>query len=441
MNDNKAKKLGTEPYKGVRDFYPDDMSVQNAIFNIWKNTVKKYGYVEYGASVLEPSELYKAKTGDEIVNEQTYTFIDRGEREVTLRPEMTPTLARMISARRRDIVFPARWFSIPNLFRYEQPQRGRVREHWQLNVDIFGVDSSVAEVEIINIAYDITRAYGLKDSDFEIRINNRKIVNYILKDIFALDDDTAHHVAKLIDKKAKLDAELFKISLIDILRPKIGNVGEFEKKFDLFVTMLNSKNFAEFSNCLPQDKLEHEGLSEIKNIIKDLESLGITNVRFDQTLMRGFDYYTGTVFEIFDLSPENRRSVFGGGRYDELTTLFGGDRISAVGFGAGDLIARNLMETYGNLPKSESPADIAIVVMGEQHYPYSFDLAQKLRAKNFRVEIDLSGKRVGDQISNADKKGIPKVIVVGENEVRTGELKIKNLASGEEHSVKDLNIN
>lgn len=145
-------KLGTEPYKGVRDFYPDDMIVQNQIFDIWHSIVRKYGYQEYNASVLEPSDLYKAKSGEEIVNEQTYTFIDRGEREVTLRPEMTPTVARMVAGRKRELAFPLRWFSIPNLFRYEQPQRGRLREHWQLNVDIFGVESIQAEVEIIQIA-------------------------------------------------------------------------------------------------------------------------------------------------------------------------------------------------------------------------------------------------------------------------------------------------
>src|SRR3989344_4850492 len=141
------KKLGTESYKGVRDFYPADMAVQNYIFDIWKSTVEKYGYEEYNASVLEPADLYRAKTGEEIVNEQTYTFIDRGDREVTLRPEMTPTLARMVAGKRRELVFPLRWFSIPNLFRYEQPQKGRLREHWQLNIDIFGVSGMEAEIE------------------------------------------------------------------------------------------------------------------------------------------------------------------------------------------------------------------------------------------------------------------------------------------------------
>ncbi len=177
----KTKKLSTEPYKGVRDFYPADMAVQSYIFDIWKKTAESFGYEEYGASVLEPANFYKAKSGEEIVNEQTYTFIDRGEREVTLRPEMTPTLARMVAAKKRELVFPLRWYSIPNLFRYEQPQRGRVREHWQLNVDLFGVNGIEADVEVISLAYKIMKNFGAKDEDFEIRVNSRNLLRKIFE--------------------------------------------------------------------------------------------------------------------------------------------------------------------------------------------------------------------------------------------------------------------
>jgi histidyl-tRNA synthetase len=213
-------KLSTDSYKGVRDFYPEDMAIQNQIFDIWKGVVEKYGYQEYSASVLEPADLYRAKSGEEIVNEQTYTFKDRGDREVTLRPEMTPTVARMVAGKKRELAFPLRWFSIPNLFRYEQPQRGRLREHWQLNVDIFGIDNLQAEVEIIQMAYDITLAYGLNPADFEIRINNRKLMNYITKDVFKLDDDKAKKLSKLIDKKEKLPKDTFELLAQEILNDK-----------------------------------------------------------------------------------------------------------------------------------------------------------------------------------------------------------------------------
>ena len=424
MSENN-KKLETEPYKGVRDFYPEDMAIEKSIFEIWRKNCQKYGYQEYGASVLEPAGLYRAKSGEEIVNEQTYTFTDRGDREVTLRPEMTPTVGRMIAGKRRELTFPVRWFSIPNLFRYEQPQRGRTREHWQLNADIFGVESSSADIEIINLAYDIIRSYGLKDADFEIRINNRKIMNYITKDVFGLNDDQSLKISKLIDKKDKIKPETFEMGVKEIFADSTDN----QQKF---LTLLNSKNFEEFTNNLPQTKEEHLGLKEIREVISGLQKLGITNARFDQTLMRGFDYYTGVVFEIYDLNPANRRSVFGGGRYDDLLSLFGNDKIPAVGFGAGDLIARDLMETYGTLPKSTNIADLAICIVGEQNTPYALELAQKIRALDQKVLVDISGKKLGDQISNANKRKITKVLCIGDEEVKNGKLRIKDMTNGEE---------
>ncbi len=430
---NKQDKLSTDAYKGVRDFFPADMAIEKKIFGIWREVCERYGYEEYGASVLEPAELYRAKSGEEIVNEQTYTFTDRGDREVTLRPEMTPTVARMVAARKRELVFPLRWYSIPNLFRYEQPQRGRVREHWQLNVDIFGVESSAAEIEVINMAYDITRAYGLKDADFEIRLNNRKLMNYLTKDVFGLDDTAAQRASKLIDKKNKISAEAFELGISELFKDKPDSA----KKF---LTLLNSKNFTEFASNLPQTIEEHLGLVELKRVIKGLEALGITNVRFDQTLMRGFDYYTGTVFEVFDTNPANRRSVFGGGRYDDLLALFGNEKVPAFGFGAGDVVARDLIETYDTLPKDNSSADIAIIIVGDQNTPYSLDLAQTLREKGMRVLVDISNKRVGDQISNANKRGIPKIVCIGDEEVKTGKMKMKTLATGEEIAVTEDSI-
>lgn len=415
------KKLSTESYKGVRDFYPNEMAIQNHIFGIWKKCVERYGYEEYGASVLEPAEMYKAKSGEEIVNEQTYTFIDRGEREVTLRPEMTPTVARMVAGKKRELSFPLRWYSIPNLFRYEQPQKGRLREHWQLNVDIFGVESLNAETEVIQIAYDITKASGLKDTDFEIRINNRKLMNYITRDVLGLDAKSAHAISKLIDKKRKIDGNTFKEEISKI-------TGE---KAPIMLALLNSRNFEEFTKNLPQTKDEHEGIREIREVIDMLEKLGITNAVFDQTLMRGFDYYTGIVFEIFDKNPENRRSLCGGGRYDDLLSLFGGEKVPAVGFGLGDVTARDVMETYKTLPQVHSNADIYIAVISKDQSPFANDIAQDLRKNGKKVIIDFSYKKIGEQIKSADKRNVERLIVIGEEEVKTGKYKVKNLKTGE----------
>jgi histidyl-tRNA synthetase len=283
-----------------------------------------------------------------------------------------------------------------------------------------------AEVEIINLAYDITRAYGLKDTDFEIRLNNRKVMNYVTKEVFSLNDDQAQKISKLIDKKDKLAREAFEMGVKEVF------CSASPETVQKFLTLLNSQNFEEFTAGLPQTKEEHVGLKEMKEVMTGLERLGITNVRFDQTLMRGFDYYTGIVFEVFDLNPANRRSVFGGGRYDDLLALFGNEKVPAVGFGAGDLIARDLMETYGNLPKKEGVADLAICIVGDQNTPYALELAQKLREQGLKVAIDLSGKKLGDQISNTSKRGIMKVLCIGDEEVKNGKLRVKDLVTGNE---------
>ncbi|MES3031177.1 MAG: histidine--tRNA ligase [Patescibacteria group bacterium] len=420
-------KISTDSYKGVRDFYPEDMAVENQIFDIWKDVSRKYGYEEYNASVLEPAELFKAKSGEEIITKQTYTFTDRGDREVTLRPEMTPTVARMVAGKFRELAFPVRWFSIPNFFRYEQPQKGRLREFWQLNVDIFGVESLEAEVEVIQMAYDITKKYGLTDADFEIRVNSRKILDYITKHLYGLDEEKSLQMLKLIDKKNKVSKEAFAEGLTELIGDKAEQA----------LTLLNSQNFEEFSVNLNQSKEEHEGLREVKYVMNGLEKLGITNIIFDQSITRGADYYTGVIFEVFDKNPENRRSVFGGGRYDDLLALFGGDKVTAVGFGAGDVVARDLMETYGKIAPFKSSADIYICIFNKEQTGYAQDVAQKLRASGKKVSLDYSFRKIGDQIKTADRLKIPNVIVIGEDEVKTGKLKIKNLETGEE---KDLLI-
>ncbi len=363
---DKAKpntKLSTESYKGVRDFYPEDMFVQNYIFSVWKKVVERFGYVEYNASILEPAELYKAKTGDEIVNEQTYTFTDRGDREVTLRPEMTPTVARMVAGKVHDLTFPLRWYSIPNLFRYEKPQRGRLREHWQLNVDLFGVENSDADAEIISVAYSIMKEFGAKDENFIIKINSRKLINDLYEK-FELKEDERQTISKIIDKKDKISVEAFEESLEKVM----GN---------------SNKDFA---RVLSSSERLLESLGKNKNadllveLIEKLDSSGIKNIVFSPTLMRGFDYYTGVIFEMFDMAPDNNRSLFGGGRYDDLLDIFGSKKVPAVGFGWGDVTNRDFLETHGLIPKYKSSSDLYLCTLAEALLPQNSvnDHAQKL---------------------------------------------------------------
>ena len=418
---SKQNSVSTESYKGVRDFYPVDMAIQNYIFDVMKKTSESFGYSEYGASVLEYADLYKAKSGNEIVD-QTYTFKDRGDREVSLRPEMTATVARMIAAKLKEFSFPLRWYSIPNLFRYEKPQKGRTREHWQLNVDIFGVKNLNADVEVISMASQIMRNFGLKDSDFEIKINNRKIVNYILNDLFKLSTEGAYKISKIIDKKTKVTSNVFSEMIQEIIPERSSE----------FCELLNSKNFNEFISKLPKDAELNEGIIEIKEVLEKLEKLGVTNAVFAQEIMRGFDYYTGIVFEVFDKNPENIRAVFGGGRYDELLSIFGKEIVPAVGFGMGDVVIRDILETYKLLPEIKPASQLHICVLNEASIGYAQDLAQKIRENGIKVTVDYSGKKVGDQFKYADKNKIPFIVVIGENEVKTGKLKIKELSSGNE---------
>lgn len=392
-----SDKLSTESYKGVRDFYPEDQFVQDFIFFVWESTLESFGYEKYNASILEPTALYKAKSGEEIVNDQTYNFIDRGDREVTLRPEMTPTIARMVAKRKRELSFPIRWYSIPNLFRYERPQRGRLREHWQLNADIFGVKSIEADIEAIEIAATILRNFGLNDTQFEIRINDVSALSKALEDA-GLSETEAHAYRKLLDKKEKID------------------------DFNEQVRKLLGKDF----------NLNLETSEAVVAVIDRIKEKGISNIKFAPNLVRGFDYYTGIVFEVFSTDPTNNRSLFGGGRYDRLLEIFDEPAIPAFGFGMGDVTIKDVLETYNLIPEYESPAQLSICVLNNSFFYLATDLAQDLRTAGLNVSVDLSEKKIGEQISRADKKNIPFIICIGEDEANTDKFKVKNLKTGKE---------
>jgi histidyl-tRNA synthetase len=405
-----GSKITTEPYRGVRDFYPQDMAIEKHIFETMRTACERFGYEEYSASLLEPSALYRAKSSEEIVNEQTYSFVDRGGRDVTLRPEMTPTVARMVAARRRELVFPLRWFSIPNVFRYENPQRGRLREHWQLNVDLFGAAGIEADMEIITLAYSLLKAFGAKDTDFEIRINDRatKLAGIAEKDLTA---DQKHSLFRLMDKKEKMPAAKFKEKQREILKQNLD--------------------------------LQFEESADTKKIIDTLKKRGISNIRFSDSLVRGFDYYTGMVFEVYDTDPKNPRSLFGGGRYDNLLELFGAEKTPAVGFGAGDVTIRDFLETHALLPKNlwptpTSKTQVMLCIVDESAMTPAEKMATELRQKGINTALDISKKKIGDQIKNADKRHIPYIIAIGETEIQNSKYSLKNLASGAETAFSSI---
>lgn len=414
------QQLSTEPYKGTRDFYPKDKFIQNYIFSVWRRIAESFGYLEYDASILEETDLYRAKSGEEIINEQTYSFTDRGGRDVTIRPEMTPTVARMVAQKRKELTFPLRWFSIPNLFRYERPQRGRLREHWQLNCDIFGIDGVEADVEIIKLAYSIMKGFGANDEDFEIRVNDRRLLNFLLADHLKLKSDEAQKLSKLIDKMHKMKAEEFLKAVKEIIGSETKVVEE----------MLYVKSLDELGEQVPKSK----GAHELRDVFKALRASGITNFVYDPTLVRGFDYYTGVVFELYDTSPINNRALFGGGRYDDLVSIFGVDKVSGVGFGMGDVTIADFLETHGLLPEYKPEIDLYVCHL-EGYIDAANQLADELRKQGVRVVVDLTDKKISAQVKTADKEQVPFVVVVGEEEVKSGKYKLKNFQKSSEEIV------
>ncbi len=417
--------LSLEPYKGTRDFYPRDQFIQNYIFGVWRKVAESFGYLEYDASILEETDLYRAKSGEEIISEQTYSFTDRGGRDVTIRPEMTPTVARMVARKRKELTFPLRWFSMPNLFRYERPQRGRLREHWQLNVDMFGVDGVEADVEVIAVAHGIMKTFGASNESFEIRINDRRLLNFLLHEHLQLTDEQARKISKLIDKMKKMKAGEF-------LKEAGEVIGE---KAVALETVLYIKSLEELGEAVPKSK----GAHELQAVFKNLESLGIKNFIYDPSVVRGFDYYTGVVFEVYDLSPVNNRSVFGGGRYNDLVSIFGVEKVSGCGFGAGDVTMRDFLETHSLLPEYHPPVQLYICHF-ENYLEAANILASELRSQGFNVVVDLTSRKVSAQVKSADREQVPYVLVVGEEEVKTGKYKVKNLKDSKEEITdkKDL---
>lgn len=412
------KKISTESYKGVRDFYPQDQAVQDYIFGVMSKVARLWGYDEYGASVLEPLQLYKSKSSEEIVNEQIYSFTDRGGREVALRPEMTPTLARMIAGRIQELPSPTRWYSIPNLFRYEKPQRGRLREHWQLNMDIFGVAGLLAEVEIISIAFDIMKNFGADSKDFQIRINSRGFLDDVFKKI-NIKEDKRQFVYRLLDKKDKMSDNDFRSALITL----IGEKSAEELMENLYfgeglLTMMN----------------QSEAAKRLNQTIEMLRENGVSNLVFTPTLTRGFDYYTGTVFEVFDTNKENPRALFGGGRYDDLVSAFTSQSMPAIGFGMGDVTIRDFLETHKLLPKINSTTSLYICVPPETPMAEVYKIAGDFREKGVNIAVDISGRKLSDQLKSLDKRDIPFVTTIGSEELKSRKFTVRNTETREEKS-------
>jgi histidyl-tRNA synthetase len=417
--------LSSQPYKGTRDYYPADKRVQNYIFNNWKRIAQRFGYEEYGAPMLEPIDVYEAKSGQELANEQTYTFTDRGDRTVAIRPEMTPSISRMVAAKRQELAYPARLFSIANFMRYERPQRGREREFWQLNTDIFGVEGALPEAEIITMGAEFLKVFGATDDMYQIKINNRKVINFMMAQYLGLDTIQAQLMIKLFDRKNKIAPEDFRDQAIEIFGSEAAPAG-----LSKISKLLSSKNMSE----LPEEIRQSTAVQEVQELFTLLEQAGVKNAIFDITLMRGLDYYTGTVFEFFDTHPDNNRSLYGGGRYDGLVGLFGAEPISAVGMAPGLTMTELFLQTHDLLPKLPSTTEVYVIVLGDA-LKGAMKLASDLREEGVNVELDITGRKLDKQLKAAVKKDIPFIIFVGEDELKSKIYPFKDTASSEEQKL------
>jgi histidyl-tRNA synthetase len=421
--------LSTQPYKGARDFYPEDKRLQKYLFNKMRETAERFGYEEYDAPILEPTDLFLSKGNQEIIDEQTYTFVDRGGRSVTVRTEMTPTVSRMVAGRRQELAYPVRWYSIPNLWRYERTQRGRLREFWQLNVDIFGIEGIEAEHEIIVLADQIMRSYGAKPEMYTIQVSSRQLTEDLFGNYLGLDKTQSDTLIRLIDRMKKLPYETFIAQVDALLTPTQREAGVL----DTLVQLLKARKLSD----LPAGFEAKPAVLRLKQLFSLLSESRVGNVAFDVTLMRGFDYYTDIVFEVADNDPENNRSMFGGGRYDGLVGVFGVEPVATVGFGMGDVTLQNFLESHNLLPQLHSETDAYVVLIGDNMYEKALSTITELRHLGVNLAVDNSGRKMDKQIKTAVKKGLHYAIFIGETELASGQFTVRNLADGseEKHSL------
>ena len=397
--------LSKKPYKGCRDLYPKDKREQNFLFDSMHITAKSFGYEPYDGPMLEEIELYRAKSGQELINDQIYGFTDRGAREVAIRPEMTPTVARMVSNVHKEIPKPIRWYSIPNLMRYERPQKGRLREHWQFNVDIFGPDNIYNEIEVLQVAISLFEKFGANHNHFGIQINNRKFVDFFFQNKLELDRIQSYKLYKLVDRYEKLNSDTFAKYL-----------EEFHFSNDqcqLVHEYLSIDSVEKFIGFAKKVKFNKE-IWDFEIFFKTLKELNImAYVEFNSSIVRGLDYYTGLVFEIFDKHPENRRALCGGGAYSGLMSIFNESPLPGVGFGLGDVTLKDFLKAHELLPDFEKANhNIYIAAEDENHELQVLNLSNLLRRENISVCNNTMKLKYNKIINAAEKSGSSTVGIV-----------------------------
>jgi histidyl-tRNA synthetase len=397
---------------GFRDFYPDELAIRRHIFSTWREVARRYGFREYDGPPLESLDLFTKKSGEEIAG-QLYNFVDKGERAVALRPEMTPTLARMVGAKEREYKKPIKWFSIPQLFRYERQQRGRLREHFQFNADIVGEADVSADAELVALAVDSLRALGLTADDFVVRVGSRHFASKVLRDLGVAE-------AKVLDGLSVIDK--IEREKLEVTNAKLRECG------------LSDDRISELMKILESSQLDDPQATRFLELIK-AKGLG-DFVRIDLKIVRGLAYYTGIVFEIHDRKGQFR-AIAGGGRYDNLIKLVTDNAVDlpALGFGMGDVVLTELLRERGKLPKIESQLDAYAIIVSEDLRTEALKAIHELREHGIAVDYSFTPQGVGKQFKAASALQARFAIVFGAEEWKLGQCKVKNLATGEERAI------
>lgn len=407
----------TQPLPGFRDFYPADFAFRAHLFSTWRSTCTRYGFEEVDGPPLEPLELYTAKSGEEIVG-QLYSFTDKGGREVSLRPELTPTVARMVAARAGGMKKPIRWFSIGQMFRYERQQRGRLREFFQLNCDLMGEPGPLADAEIIALAVDLMRGFGLGPGEVRVRMSDRRILSALLD---ALEQTEAQRQVwhQVLDKLARTPEQ--------VSRDKLVGAGIRPPAIEQVLGLSANPGWSGLEERLGGDAKVLAAFGSLTAVKGALDQMGIGEfVDFDVTIVRGIAYYTGTVFELFD-AGRSLRAIAGGGRYDGLLNLLGGVDLPAVGFAIGDVVLGELLRERGLAPSPPAPLDAFVAGVTPEDLPFVLRLAHELRDQGIRVEYALRAEALGKQLRLADARQAPFAVVIGPDDRARDEVQLKDL--------------
>ena len=413
----------TQGVRGTRDFYPEDMRLRNWLFERFHSAARSHGFEEYDAPVLESEELYTRKAGEEIVG-QLYNFEDKGGRRVALRPEMTPSLARMVMARAGGLALPIKWYSIPQCWRYERTQRGRGREHYQWNVDIWGMNGIEADAELLSVLVQFFDSVGLSSEDLVIRISSRKVLEEVLGSL-GLEGEIFAQTCVIVDKMDKLPE--------DVIEAQLSDLGLSSESISTIRSVLGITELESLSSALASDS---EALIELQSLFSLCDSYGISDwVSFDASVVRGLAYYTGPVFEAHDRAG-NLRAICGGGRYDKLIGTLGGNDLPATGFGFGDMVVMELLADKGLLPELSTGVGDVVFGMGTELRSAAMQVAAKLRSAGRTVDLVLEDKKMKWVFKHAERCGSSRLVMVMPDEWAEGKVRIKDLGTGEESTVE-----